>query len=140
MKTELVNFTKEEVEKVWPLVESLVQKACKTNGGYNAEHVLDYLKKGTMQLWVAIDEQTNTVICCCVTELRQYPNFKFATYGLLLVNSLNAGMITWITYANGLKKMAVQRWKFLQDQDGSEYLNQKDLQKHTYKLRNRYEY
>jgi hypothetical protein len=76
MKTELVNFTKEEVEKVWPLVESLVQKACKTNGGYNAEHILDYLKKGTMQLWVAIDEQTNTVICCCVTELRQYPNFK----------------------------------------------------------------
>jgi hypothetical protein len=40
MKTELVNFTKEEVEKVWPLVESLVQKACKTNGGYNAEHIL----------------------------------------------------------------------------------------------------
>jgi hypothetical protein len=119
MKTELVNFTKEEVEKVWPLVESLVQKACKTNGGYNAEHILDYLKKGTMQLWVAIDEQTNKVICCCVTELRQYPNFKVCDLRITTGEQFERWYITWITYANGLKQMAVQRWKFCKTRMGA---------------------
>ena len=75
MKTELVNFTKEEVEKVWPLAETLVAKACATNGGFDAKHILEFLKQGAMQLWMAIDEN-NKVICCCVTEIREYPNFK----------------------------------------------------------------
>jgi hypothetical protein len=76
MPTELVQFRKEEIEKVWPLAHALVQKACETNGGYNAEHILEYLKEGSMQLWMAIESESNKVICVCVTEIRQYPNFK----------------------------------------------------------------
>tara|TARA_S200002703_G_C3695710_1_gene213645 strand:- start:299 stop:712 length:414 start_codon:yes stop_codon:yes gene_type:complete len=75
MKTELVNFNKDEVVKVWPLAKSFIEKACKTNGGFNAEHILEYLKEGKMQLWMAV-KPNNKVICCCVTEVRQYPNFK----------------------------------------------------------------
>tara|TARA_R110000764_G_scaffold213377_2_gene299765 strand:+ start:651 stop:1067 length:417 start_codon:yes stop_codon:yes gene_type:complete len=76
MKTELVNFTKEEVHKVWSLAEPLVEQACNTNGGYNAKHILEFLEAGLMQLWMAVDKDTNAVLCCCVTEIRQYPNFK----------------------------------------------------------------
>jgi hypothetical protein len=76
MKTELVNFTKEQVEKVWPLAETLVAKACETNGGYDAKHILEFLKSGHMQLWMAVDGKSNKVICVCVTEIRKYPNHK----------------------------------------------------------------
>lgn len=76
MKTELVNFTKDEVEKVWPLAKPYVEKACETNGGFNAEHILEFLKGGLMQLWMAVDGENNKVICVCVTEIREYPNFK----------------------------------------------------------------
>jgi len=76
MKTELLNFTKDQVEKVWPLAKPYVEKACETNGGFNAEHILEFLQSGLMQLWMAVDGKTNQVICVCVTEIREYPNFK----------------------------------------------------------------
>ena len=76
MQTELVNFTKDQVEKVWPLAEKLVDAACKEHGGYDATDILEFLKGGHMQLWMAIDGEDNKVICVCVTEIRQYPNFK----------------------------------------------------------------
>lgn len=75
MQTELVNFRKEEVRKVWPLAKSFIEEACKTNDGFSAEHILDFLEKGTMQLWMAVGED-NKVICVCVTEVRQYPNYR----------------------------------------------------------------
>lgn len=76
MQTELVSFTKDQVDKVWPLAEKLVSDACEEHGGYNANDILEYLKAGLMQLWMAIDGESNKVICVCVTEIRQYPNFK----------------------------------------------------------------
>lgn len=111
MPTELVNFNKDEVEKVWPLAKELVQKACQTNGGFNAEHILEFLKEGTMQLWMAIDEN-NKVICCCVTEIRQYPNFKVCDLRITTGEQFER----WVDYmdnicewakSNGCKKMEV---------------------------------
>jgi len=111
MPTELVNFNKGEVEKVWPLAKELVQKACQTNGGFNAEHILEFLKEGTMQLWMAIDED-NKVICCCVTEIRQYPNFKVCDLRITTGEQFER----WVDYmdnicewakSNGCKKMEV---------------------------------
>jgi hypothetical protein len=111
MPTELVNFNKEQVEKVWPLAKELVQKACQTNGGFNAEHILEFLKEGTMQLWMAIDEN-NKVICCCVTEIRQYPNFKVCDLRITTGEQFER----WVDYmdnicewakSNGCKKMEV---------------------------------
>ena len=111
MPTELVNFNKGEVEKVWPLAKELVQKACQTNGGFNAEHILEFLKEGTMQLWMAIDEN-NKVICCCVTEIRQYPNFKVCDLRITTGEQFER----WVDYmdnicewakSNGCKKMEV---------------------------------
>lgn len=75
MQTDLVQFNKDEVDKVWSLAEPWVQKACETNGGFDAKHILEFLKSGHMQLWMAIGED-NKVFCVCVTEIRQYPNFK----------------------------------------------------------------
>ena len=121
MKTELVNFTKEEVHKVWSLAEPLVEQACKTNGGYNAKHILEFLEAGLMQLWMAVDKDTNAVLCCCVTEIRQYPNFKVCDLRITTGEQF------------------VQKWKYLQDLDGNEFLKKRDLKKHTYKLRNYYE-
>jgi len=112
MQTELVNFSKEEVHKVWPLAEKLVQKACETNGGFDAKHILEYLKEGTMQLWMAIDKDTNAVLCVCVTEIRQYPNFKVCDLRITTGNDYER----WYDYmdsickwakSNGCKKMEV---------------------------------
>lgn len=71
----LVNFRKDEVKKVWPLAESYIQEACKSNDGFSAEHILKFLEEGTMQLWMAVDEH-NKVLCVCVTEVREYPNYR----------------------------------------------------------------
>ena len=75
-KTELIQFTKEEIDKVWPLAKELVHKACVRAGGFfNEEHVKEFCKKGTMQLWLVVTE-TNEVLCVCVTEIRKYPNYS----------------------------------------------------------------
>ena len=42
-KTTLVQFTKEEIDKIWPLVKKLVHKACVRAGGFvNEEHIKEY--------------------------------------------------------------------------------------------------
>jgi hypothetical protein len=95
-----------------------------------------------MQLWMAVDKHTNTVLSVVASlRLRQYPNFKVCDLRITTGEQFER----WYHYmdiicewakSNGCK----QRWKYLQDQDGNEFLNQKDLKKHTYKLRNSYEY
>jgi hypothetical protein len=40
MKTNLVQFSKEEVDKVWPLAKELIHKACIRAGGFvSEEHI-----------------------------------------------------------------------------------------------------
>ena len=76
MKTNLVQFSKEEVDKVWPLAKELVHKACIRAGGFiSEEHIKEHCKNGTMQLWLAITD-TNEILCVGVTEIREYPNYK----------------------------------------------------------------
>ncbi len=36
----------------------------------------EWLEKGVMQLWIAYDSKESKVKCVCVTEIRQYPNYK----------------------------------------------------------------
>ena len=75
-KTELIQFTKEEIDKVWPLAKELVHKACVRAGSFvNEEHIKKYCKEGTMQLWLVVTE-SNDVLCVCVTEIRKYPNYS----------------------------------------------------------------
>ena len=75
-KTELIQFTKEEIDGIWNLVKNLIRKACIRAGGFvNEEHIKEYCKQGKMQLWVVITE-TNEVLCVCVTEIRKYPNYS----------------------------------------------------------------
>jgi hypothetical protein len=75
-KTELIQFTKEEIDGIWNLVKNLIRKACIRAGGFvNEEHIKEYCKQGEMQLWVVITE-TNEVLCVCVTEIRKYPNYS----------------------------------------------------------------
>ena len=57
MKTNLIQFSKEEIDKVWPLAKELVHKACIRAGGFTSEeHIKEHCKKGT--------------------EIRDYPNYK----------------------------------------------------------------
>ena len=74
---ELITFNADEIASIWPLVEDLIQKSCERAGGFaDAKHVKEWLEKGIMQLWIAYDIKENKVKCVCVTEIRQYPNFK----------------------------------------------------------------
>ena len=74
---ELITFDVDEIASIWPLVEDLIQKSCDRAGGFaDAIHVKEWLEKGVMQLWIAYDSKLNKVKCVCVTEIRQYPNYK----------------------------------------------------------------
>lgn len=74
---DLVVFQPFEVASVWILVKYLIQKACDRSGAFaDAEDVKRWLEKGTMQLWVAFDNQDKKIKCVTVTELRQYPKYK----------------------------------------------------------------
>ena len=74
---ELITFNADEIASIWPLVEDLIQKSCERAGGFaDAIHVKEWLEKGIMQLWIAYDSKENKVKCVCVTEIRQYPNYK----------------------------------------------------------------
>jgi hypothetical protein len=74
---ELITFDADEIASIWPLVEDLIQKSCDRAGGFaDAIHVKEWLEKGVMQLWIAYDSKLNKVKCVCVTEIRQYPNYK----------------------------------------------------------------
>tara|TARA_R110000764_G_scaffold65594_3_gene137262 strand:- start:219 stop:632 length:414 start_codon:yes stop_codon:yes gene_type:complete len=75
MQTKFIKFTKFEVDKIWPLARDLIQKACDTNGAFNAEDIKEKCKQGSMQLWLVVDE-TDKVLATVVTEIRTYPNYK----------------------------------------------------------------
>jgi len=72
-----IRLESDKVKDVWILVEDLIQKACDRSGGFaDANDVKKWLEQGTMQLWVAWDNEVKKVKCVCVTELRQYPKYK----------------------------------------------------------------
>ena len=76
MTTNLIQFSKEEIDKVWPLAKELVHKACIRAGGFiSEEHIKEHCKQGTMQLWMAVTD-ANEILCVGVTEIRDYPNYK----------------------------------------------------------------
>ena len=72
-----VKFEAEKVKEVWILVKDLIQKACDYSDGFaDAEDFKKWLEQGTMQLWVAWDNEEKKVRCVCITEIRQYPKYK----------------------------------------------------------------
>ena len=74
---ELIVFKPNEVAGVWILVKDLIQKACDRAGAFaDAEDIKSWLEKGTMQLWVAFDNNDKKIKCVTVTEIRQYPKYK----------------------------------------------------------------
>ena len=55
-KYEFIKFIPEEIDRVWSLVEDLIQSACDRAGGFaDAEHIRQILKNARMQLWVVWD-------------------------------------------------------------------------------------
>ena len=72
-----VKFEAEKVKEVWILVKDLIQKACDYSDGFaDAEDFKKWLEQGTMQLWVAWDNEEKKVKCVCITEVKQYPKYK----------------------------------------------------------------
>ena len=72
-----VKFEAEKVKEVWILVKDLIQKACDFSDGFaDAEDFKKWLEQGTMQLWVAWDNEEKKVKCVCITEIKQYPKYK----------------------------------------------------------------
>jgi hypothetical protein len=72
-----VKFEAERVKEVWILVKDLIQKACDYSDGFaDAEDFKKWLEQGTMQLWVAWDNEEKKVKCVCITEVKQYPKYK----------------------------------------------------------------
>jgi hypothetical protein len=51
------------------------QSVCQSGSFVNEEHIKEYCKQGTMQLWLVVTE-SNEVLCVCVTEIRKYPNYS----------------------------------------------------------------
>lgn len=104
-KTELIQFTKEEIDKVWPLAKELVHKACVRAGGFVSEHhIKEFCKQGTMQLWLVVTE-SNEVLCVCITEIREYPNYKVCDTKIVTGKDYKK----WFHYVDEIAKWASEQ-------------------------------
>ena len=102
MKTELIKFNKEEIEGVWNLAKDLVHKACIRAGGFvDEKHIKEFCKQGTMQLWLVVNE-SNSVLCVCVTEIRDYPNYKVCDTKIVTGKNYK----DWFHYVDDIAKWA----------------------------------
>ena len=102
MKTELIKFNKEEIEGVWNLAKDLVHKACIRAGGFvDEKHIKEFCKQGTMQLWLVVNE-SNNVLCVCVTEIRDYPNYKVCDTKIVTGKNYK----DWFHYVDDIAKWA----------------------------------
>lgn len=65
----------DDIERVWPFVESLVSDGCKFSGGrFLPEDIKGYLLAEKMGLWVAHDGQKAQGIA--ITEILEYPRLR----------------------------------------------------------------
>ena len=98
-----VKFEAEKVKEVWILVKDLIQKACEYSDGFaDAENFKEWLEQGTMQLWVAWDNEKKKVICVCITEIKQYPKYKVCGCKITTGNSFKK----WVDFMDYVMEWA----------------------------------
>ena len=98
-----VKFKSENVKDVWILVKDKIQAACEYNGGFaDAEDFKKWLEQGTMQLWVAWDNEEKKVLCVCITEIRQYPKYKVCSCKI----TTGSNMKRWVNFMNYILEFA----------------------------------
>ena len=98
-----VKFEAEKVKEVWILVKDLIQKACEYSDGFaDAENFKEWLEQGTMQLWVAWDNEKKKVICVCITEVKQYPKYKVCGCKITTGNSFKK----WVDFMDYVMEWA----------------------------------
>jgi len=98
-----VKFEAEKVKEVWILVKELIQKACDYSDGFaDAEDFKRWLEQGTMQLWVAWDNEEKKVRCVCITEVRQYPKYKVCSCKITTGNSFKQ----WVDFMDYVMEWA----------------------------------
>tara|TARA_R110000744_G_scaffold252446_1_gene368244 strand:- start:83 stop:496 length:414 start_codon:yes stop_codon:yes gene_type:complete len=88
MQTKFINFKKFEIENIWPLARDLVQRACDTNGAFDAEDIKALCKQGAMQLWLVLGEN-DEILATVVTELKIYPNYKVCDARIVIGRQLD---------------------------------------------------
>ena len=100
-----VKFEAEKVKEVWILVKELIQKACDYSDGFaDAEDFKKWLEQGTMQLWVAWDNEEKKVRCVCITEIKQYPKYKVCGCKITTGSSFNK----WVDFMDFVMEWAKQ--------------------------------
>ena len=100
-----VKFEAEKVKEVWILVKGLIQKACDYSDGFaDAEDFKKWLEQGTMQLWVAWDNEEKKVRCVCITEIKQYPKYKVCGCKITTGSSFNK----WVDFMDFVMEWAKQ--------------------------------
>jgi hypothetical protein len=98
-----VKFEAEKVKEVWILVKDLIQKACDYSDGFaDAEDFKKWLEQGTMQLWVAWDNEEKKVRCVCITEIKQYPKYKVCGCKITTGNSFKK----WVNFMDFVMEWA----------------------------------
>ena len=98
-----VKFEAEKVKEVWILVKDLIQKACDFSDGFSdAEDFKKWLEQGTMQLWVACDNEDKKVKCVCITEIKQYPKYKVCGCKITTGNSFKQ----WVDFMDYVMEWA----------------------------------
>ena len=98
-----VKFEAEKVKEVWILVKELIQKACDYSDGFaDAEDFKKWLEQGTMQLWVAWDNEEKKVRCVCITEIKQYPKYKVCSCKITTGNSFKQ----WVDFMDYVMEWA----------------------------------
>jgi hypothetical protein len=80
---------KGDVKKVWSQVEPMLLGALKKNIPlWNTDDVLEAVMKDEMQLWIAYDDDKQTLLGSVITQIMVYPRGKLVNVFLLGGNNI----------------------------------------------------
>ncbi len=82
-KRSFVSVPIDHIDKIWPLIDELVDRALRyAHGELTKDQVKGYLKSADMQLWAVIDEEEKKVLMIVITAVTDMPNFKVCRVAL----------------------------------------------------------
>lgn len=93
-----------QVESVWEKIDPFVVKALKKwIPAWRPIDIMNYVKEGTMQLWIAYSEEEKKVYGVCMTQVDSYPLMKMLRIFLVGGTDLKKWRDMWVMEA---EKMA----------------------------------
>jgi len=92
----------ENAVHLWSSVEPVLERAVSRNGGFTMNDILQHVSRGTMQMWLSI--QDNEIEAVGITKIEVYPQKKTC----LLLFVAGKDYENWKPYLKDLEEWAVK--------------------------------